>query len=317
MLQSVVLLLDTEEVYFHHLWQVIHLSGYNHNHHFAAFMYDIWQVSLCFLWKWNWKAATFFNKIKFYVALYVKVSPSVLMEALYSTQWNWGHDTLWFRQGFKSLNLFLFTNILLKWNKSFLHCTLYGITVACIVTVMITKKEGTCMKGEDICGVQTVHWTCIQGCAMAQVVSRQPLTTEAFVHAWVGFVVGKVSLAHIFPWVLHLSLVCIIPPWLSIPISHQGWTKDLFGGCSSETQSHPQTWTWTLYPALNLVRYDNLSHSMNSLQKRHECNTVFVHIFKSIVWGMECGVSSVSKCVLYKSTPVLFKFDIIVCDASL
>jgi hypothetical protein len=53
-------------------------------------------------------------------------------------------------------------------------------------------NEETCMKGEDVCEVQTVHWTCNQGCAMAQVVSRQSLTTEAFVHAWVGFVVGKV-----------------------------------------------------------------------------------------------------------------------------
>jgi hypothetical protein len=51
---------------------------------------------------------------------------------------------------------------------------------------------------------------------MAQAVSRQPLTTMAWVCAQVnpvGFVVDKVALGQFFLRVLRLSFVNIIPPW--------------------------------------------------------------------------------------------------------
>jgi hypothetical protein len=54
-----------------------------------------------------------------------------------------------------------------------------------------------------------------QGCAMAEVVSYQPLTAAAQVHAWVnpvGFVVDKVALGQVSLQALWFSPVNIIPP---------------------------------------------------------------------------------------------------------
>jgi hypothetical protein len=51
------------------------------------------------------------------------------------------------------------------------------------------------------------------GRAMAQAVSRQPLTAAARVNP-VGFVVQKVALGQVFLRVLRFSRVNIIPPWV-------------------------------------------------------------------------------------------------------
>jgi hypothetical protein len=55
-----------------------------------------------------------------------------------------------------------------------------------------------------------------QTCAMAQAVSRRPLTAAARFHARVnpvGFVMDKVTLGQVFFRVLRFSPVSIIPPW--------------------------------------------------------------------------------------------------------
>jgi hypothetical protein len=52
--------------------------------------------------------------------------------------------------------------------------------------------------------------------AMAQAVSRWPLTTAAWVRAWVnpvGYVLDKAALGQAFLQVLRFSPVNIIPPW--------------------------------------------------------------------------------------------------------
>jgi hypothetical protein len=55
---------------------------------------------------------------------------------------------------------------------------------------------------------------------MAQAVSPRPLTAEVWVRVRVEFLVEKVALGQIFLRVLLLSLVSIIPPWLSMLIYH-------------------------------------------------------------------------------------------------
>jgi hypothetical protein len=55
-----------------------------------------------------------------------------------------------------------------------------------------------------------------QGRAMAEAVSRRPLTAAARVRARVysvGFVVDKVTMGQVFLLVLRFSPVNIIPPW--------------------------------------------------------------------------------------------------------
>jgi branched-subunit amino acid transport protein len=50
---------------------------------------------------------------------------------------------------------------------------------------------------------------------MAQVVSRRPLTSEAWVRDRINpFAVDKVALGQVFLRVLRFSPVSIIPPWL-------------------------------------------------------------------------------------------------------
>jgi hypothetical protein len=63
----------------------------------------------------------------------------------------------------------------------------------------------------------------ITGCALAQVVSRQPVATEARVRPRVSpvrFVVDRVALGQVFVRVLRVFLVNVIPPWLSIVTCH-------------------------------------------------------------------------------------------------
>jgi hypothetical protein len=55
-------------------------------------------------------------------------------------------------------------------------------------------------------------YTCILALAVAQAVSRRPLTAAARVNL-VGFVVNKVALGQVFLRVLRFFPVNIIPPW--------------------------------------------------------------------------------------------------------
>jgi hypothetical protein len=71
------------------------------------------------------------------------------------------------------------------------------------------------------------HSAVYRGRAMAQAVSRRPLTAEARVRARVnpcGICGGKVVLGQVFLRVLLFSPVNIIPPSLSKLISSGGWT---------------------------------------------------------------------------------------------
>jgi hypothetical protein len=96
------------------------------------------------------------------------------------------------------------------------------------------------------------------GRAMAQAVSRQPLTTEAWVRTQVGscgICDGQSGTGHVSLRVFRFSPVTIIPPWLSMLIYNvrdeqkARWPqfRDIASSHQHEQCEHVKVLRWTVY----------------------------------------------------------------------